>query len=271
MLPTYATEDISLPETPLSEMSSLDIEALRRILSARQKVVDVYVEGDWFPHIVEEARRKVRDIENLIAAKELEKCDTTLGYYDANASAYAELTAQAAISPVRDIFVSMLKPGSLVVDAGCGSGRDIPAFLAEGFDVFAFDGSAELADIARKATGHSVQHLRFDQYRYPYPDFHCDAVWAAASLLHVPRSGLLSIVKRLSAPLRDGGLFYASFKLGTGERIREDGRLETLLTHQETVRLFAGAGLSALRLWQNKSVLPGGADIWLNIIGTKIG
>jgi hypothetical protein len=49
------------------------------------------------------------------------------------------------------------------------------------------------------------------------PDGPYDAVWANASLLHVDRADLPTVLSRLAAVTRPGGLLRASLKEGDGE------------------------------------------------------
>jgi len=45
-----------------------------------------------------------------------------------------------------------------------------------------------------------------------------DGIWASASLLHVALAELPDVLSRLARALRPGGILYASFKYGSGER-----------------------------------------------------
>ena len=49
---------------------------------------------------------------------------------------------------------------------------------------------------------------------------HYDAIWACASLLHIPSAKLPIILSKMKAALRDNGIIYMSFKYGEfeGER-----------------------------------------------------
>lgn len=66
----------------------------------------------------------------------------TLAYYNNNAADFFSNTVSVDMSVLYDRFLSVLSPGSLILDAGCGSGRDAKAFMQRGFRVAAFDGSA---------------------------------------------------------------------------------------------------------------------------------
>jgi len=137
------------------------------------------------------------------------------GYYTQHAEAYAHTTRTVDMAPLYARFLPHVPAGGLILDAGCGSGRDALAFLQQGYAVEAFDASPELAQLASQHAGIPVKVMRFqdvdDTARF-------DAIWACASLLHVPQAELPQVLGQLWHSLKPGGVFYLSFKLGEGER-----------------------------------------------------
>ncbi|MBP7442318.1 MAG: class I SAM-dependent methyltransferase, partial [Thauera sp.] len=139
----------------------------------------------------------------------------TVRHYDSNAARFVEDTLHVDMSALHARFLAHIPVGGLILDAGCGSGRDSKAFLEAGFRVRAFDGSAELARLAAEYLGQPVDVKRFDEIvecsRY-------DGIWACASLLHVGEEELPATLARMWASLKPGGVFYLSFKHGEVER-----------------------------------------------------
>jgi hypothetical protein len=86
--------------------------------------------------------------------------------------------------------------------------------IAAGFDVDPTDGTPEIARKAEERLGRCVRVMRFDELdaREVY-----DAIWASASLLHVPRSSLPEILAFVFEALKPRGLHFASYK-GRGRR-----------------------------------------------------
>ena len=60
-------------------------------------------------------------------------------------------------------ILKLLKEGDLILDFGCGSGRDTKYFIEKekNMKVDAIDGSVELCKIAQKYTGINVRHMLF--------------------------------------------------------------------------------------------------------------
>jgi len=79
--------------------------------------------------------------------------------------------------------------------------------LADGFKVRATDGSPEMAAIASRRLGQSVDAMRFDELdaREAY-----DGVWASACLLHVPREELAGVLGRIRRALKPDGLLLTA-------------------------------------------------------------
>jgi SAM-dependent methyltransferase len=176
----------------------------------------------------------------------------TTDWYDANAQTFFERTFAHGMEEDRARFQSHLPAGAAVLDAGCGAGRDAKAFADAGYAVTAFDGSAELARLARANTGLPVEHMRFEDMAWRAA---FDGVWACGSLLHVPVHDLAGTFAGIAAALKPGGVLYASFKRGDGERWR-DGRRFTDMSEAALRPRLAEAGLAPFRFWINDDLRP---------------
>uniref|UniRef100_UPI0035B0A158 DEAD/DEAH box helicase family protein n=1 Tax=Stella sp. TaxID=2912054 RepID=UPI0035B0A158 len=187
----------------------------------------------------------------------------TVAYYDEHADAFAAATVEAEMSALHDRFLACVPAGGLVLDAGCGSGRDSKAFLSRGYRVRAFDASRKLATLAAALIGQDVEVLRFEQFEQP-PIF--DGIWACASLLHLPEAQIPGAVARLWAALKPSGAFYLSFKEGGGER-HKDGRHFTDATEGRLRTWLAKLpGSLPADLWTSQDVRADRTDVWLNAI-----
>ncbi len=193
--------------------------------------------------------------------------DSTLLYYEKQAAAFAENTVHVDFQAVTGRFAGYLQPGALVLDFGCGSGRDTKYFLEQGFQVEAMDGSEELCRFASDYTGIPVRHMLFQELEEVEK---YDGIWACASILHVPKAELPEVIGRMSRALKDGGYIYTSFKYGIFEGER-NGRYFTDLTEKSFAELLSGfPELSMVEQWISMDARPGREDEkWLNVILKK--
>jgi SAM-dependent methyltransferase len=132
----------------------------------------------------------------------------TLAFYDAEAPEYVA-SGKDGVSRWLPQFIDMLPVGARVLELGCGGGRDAEAMLLHGLDVEPTDGSAAIAAKAQQRLGRPVRVMRFDELSSVEA---YDAVWASASLLHVPLGKLPAVLGRVFRSLRPGGLHFASYK-----------------------------------------------------------
>ena len=194
--------------------------------------------------------------------------DTTLQYYQQNAGVFFEGTVSADMNGTQTLFLRMLPHHAYILDFGCGSGRDAKAFLEQGYKVDAVDGSAELCRRASELIGQPVKQMLFEdlsavgQY---------DGVWACASILHLPRRELVSVLQKISDALKPDGVLYASFKYGDFEGIR-GGRYFTDLTEKSLAGLMAKVpSLQIVDNWVMNDVRPGREEErWINILARRI-
>jgi len=135
------------------------------------------------------------------------------------------------------LFDQLLKgrfqPGMRLLDAGCGSGRNLPYFLRHGFDVCAVD-ELEVAVEKVRALAHRLapqlpaSNFRTEALeRMSFPDGHFDAVIASA-VLHFARDDdhFDAMVAGLWRVLRPGGFFFARLasSIGLEERVQPLGQ-----------------------------------------------
>ena len=107
-------------------------------------------------------------------------------------------------------------PGSRLLDAGCGDGRNLLYFLRAGYDVYAVDRAPEaIAAVrhlaARVAPTLPPDNLRVESIeRLAFPDAHFDAVITNA-VLHFAEDGAHfgRMVAELWRVLRPGGVLFA--------------------------------------------------------------
>ena len=192
----------------------------------------------------------------------------TLQYYEDNAEAFISGTVNADMSDARKRFLKLLPENALILDFGCGSGRDTKAFLEHGYRVDAVDGSAELCRQASDYTGICVRQMLFQELEISN---YYDGVWACASILHLSKIEISDVLKRISNALKPDGILYTSFKYGTFEGMRNN-RYFTDFTETTLSKLWIGIdSLQIIDIWITQDVRPGREEKrWINLLARRI-
>ena len=193
---------------------------------------------------------------------------STIGYYNAHANEYAELTVKADMTEQYAKFMAYLPAGAGILDAGCGSGRDSLFFMKKGYSVTMLDASAGMCKCAEALTGQKALHMKFDKIDF---EKQFDGIWACASLLHVPENELETVFAKFWRALKDNGVLYASWKYGEDER--DDGeRFYCDMTEEKLKNFLARVGLfDCLDCWVAEDALPLGREQkWLNVVLRKM-
>jgi SAM-dependent methyltransferase len=162
----------------------------------------------------------------------------TLDFYSKEAPKYVASGA-GGVGRWLEPFMKTLPPGARILELGCGGGRDAEAMLANGFEVEPTDGSIEIAAKAEERLGRKVRVMRFDELNAI--DLY-DAVWANASLLHVPRLALPSILRLVFRALKSGGLHFANYKAGGVAGRDKFGRYFNYLDRDSLLQAYSNSG-----------------------------
>ncbi len=147
-------------------------------------------------------------------------------YYDTHAQRYRAETQHVDISSLYDRFLPYIPEGGSILDAGCGSGRDLTYFASLGYRCRGFDASREMVEAASAYSGCAVYQGTFETFEEMGV---YDAIWACASLLHVARHDLPEVFARLQRGLKKEGILYCSFK-NRSEDFSDGGRSFTCFT-----------------------------------------
>lgn len=108
-------------------------------------------------------------------------------------------------------FTMMLKPGSTVLDVGCGGGIMAKYLSEKGLTVTGIDFSENQIAIAKREVP-AAKFMVADLYDLDSIEGQFDAVFAQAVLLHIPKKDITGIMEKLVAKLRDGGYMYIAVK-----------------------------------------------------------
>ena len=208
-------------------------------------------------------------------------------YYQSNHQTYHEKTFSIDPSSFLKPFVSRLAEGAVILDVGCGSGRDLLWLKNRGFNMIGFERSKGLAKLARENSGCKV--IEGDFEIYDFSELSVDAILMSGSLVHVSHEKLPDVFENITKGLkshqnhdlnqqpvssneepaaRAAGLIYLSLKEGTGSRTDEHGRIFYLWQDSELRDLFGKQGFSVIDFSRSQSAIRAG-DIWLGYVLEK--
>lgn len=202
-----------------------------------------------------------------------EAVDDTVRAYHLDAEAYAGTGSQVPDSVRADIeeFVARIGTGARVLEIGSGGGRDALLMEELGLDVRRTDITPAFVTLLREQ-GHGCDLIDplVDDLSSPQGPY--DAVWANASLLHVGRHALPTVLSRLAAVTRDGGLLRLSVKEGEGEGWSTHGAIRNP-RHFTYWRAPALEEVAADAGWSGVSIRSGVAgkreETWLELTAVR--
>lgn len=183
--------------------------------------------------------------------------------YEATAERYrARWHHVDALADEREGLVARLPPGGLVLDLGCGTGRDVLALLAAGVDAIGLDRSPAML----ATPGLPERVVVADMRAIPLADRSVDGWWAVASLLHLDRAGARATLAELGRISRTAAVGFVSVKRGEGEAWEPmDGGSARYVRYWQAGELdgeLAGAGWTIERAWTAAD--PLGRQPWLS-------
>jgi SAM-dependent methyltransferase len=191
----------------------------------------------------------------------------TLRFYKQEAERYCQRTGSFPSAALPG-FLARLRPGSSILELGCGSGRDTAEMLRQGYDVTATDGSPEMALQAERRLERPVSVLLFAEIE---GEARFDGAWAHACLLHVPLPGLGDVLGRIYRVLKSPGILFANFKEGTAEGRDRLGRYYNYPSLAALRKIFQQAApWASFEAERSPGIGYDGAAIqWLDCTATK--
>lgn len=137
----------------------------------------------------------------------------------------AALAAKFDSNPLRtahieETFQLLKKPNPLVIEIGCGTGKDAQIILQHTDNYFGFDVSQGLLNVARVKCP-SATFLVADVNSFVFPN-NVDIVFAFASLIHLNKEQLSSLFKKLLPAMNPSGIVRLSMKYDKKYRMTTD-------------------------------------------------
>ena len=137
--------------------------------------------------------------------------DSTLEFYNEHAPDLVNAYAGVEPTYLAHLKTLLRRESSTVLDIGCGTGRDVAALRADGFDAIGVDASPTMIAAGVEHYGLETRRLRADTL----PELRSfseryDAVLCAAVLQHIPDSQLLDSLYRIRSLVAPDGFLMLS-------------------------------------------------------------
>lgn len=174
-----------------------------------------------------------------------------------------------------DHFCSLLRKNDSILDVGCGAGVKSKYLSQKGFQVTGIDFSEIFIDIAKRENS-SIEFVVVDMKDISGLKCQFGGIFAQASLLHIPKRDIQSVISGLLTKLDHGGCLYIAVK---GKR--QGGLDEEVFKENDYgysyERFFSFFTMDELRAYFNELKLEivyetskvHGNTNWLQIIGRK--
>ena len=194
--------------------------------------------------------------------------DLTLQHYDERAENFREGTLRHDVSQNIAALLQYIDGGPplVILDFGCGPGRDLKAFAELGHAPIGLEGSARFATMAR-TEGFEVWEQNFLTLKLPNDRF--DGIFANASLFHVPSQELPRVLLELRASLKPRGVLFSSNPHGHNEEGWSGGRYGVYHDVETWRGYLLEAGFRELAHYYRPAGLPRALQHWLASVWRK--
>ncbi|MFZ5821718.1 MAG: methyltransferase domain-containing protein [Chloroflexota bacterium] len=191
--------------------------------------------------------------------------EKTIASYDQHADAF--LKKHGDFEPIEALleFQRFVMPGSRVLDAGCGLGRDTDYLRKHGYpQSIGLDMSFGMLNMGARSANFQFPAVQADFRALPLAAQSFDGVWAVASIIHIPRGNVENVLKEFKRILKPGGFVYLSVIKGSGEEaesgeedvVQRGWRYFVFYELDEMKTLLQKAGLKSIVSWDRPGKSP---------------
>ncbi len=164
-------------------------------------------------------------------------------------------------------WLKFLPAQATLLDLGCGTGQDACYLATAGHRVIGLDRAMSLLQFASRRIP-SVPLVHADIRALPIRADSLDGIWAAASLIHLPKRNVTGVLVALRHLVKPAGLFAATFTYGSKSCIKRNGwmpgRYFARWRKDELARAFCRTGWRVLSLRVVSNQERKGR--WINVI-----
>jgi SAM-dependent methyltransferase len=187
----------------------------------------------------------------------------TVAHYARSAESFRDGTWNHDVTQNYAAFLGAIEtpPPHVLLDFGCGPGRDLAYFRSLGHEAVGLDACLPFVEMARKTTGCEVLHQSFLELALPFRRF--DGVFANASLFHVPAQELPRVLAQLRDALVPGGVLFSSNPRGPDSEGFHGDRYGAYHTLETWRAYVTGAGFEELAHYYRPEGKPRDEQPWL--------
>ncbi len=190
----------------------------------------------------------------------------TISSYNLEYKKYYRDTAYLDLSDIYEEFRSYIPKCCMILDAGCGVGRDTRYFIQHGYKVVSFDAAERMVQLCSQYPFAYCLQQSFADIE-SIEEF--DAVWACASLLHLGEDEIKDAFLRLVNALKPKGLLYFSLKPGSKSFSRNGKRYYLYESAMIDSFVRDELMLEKVKIWQNVGKKTPDQEIWDNYLYRK--
>ncbi|MDP3778751.1 MAG: class I SAM-dependent methyltransferase [bacterium] len=163
----------------------------------------------------------------------------------------------------------------MILDIGCGHGKDAIMFEEDVcYRYVGIDISTAMMKLARTHAPHAM-FARMNMYQLGFPSQCFSGFWAAASLLHIPKSRITEVLTEIKRVMKSGAIGFIALREGDTEEmviknLRGDNRFYAFYRQEEFSNILRRNDFEVLHadkdLREYQSTEPDIHNIWLTFI-----
>ena len=200
----------------------------------------------------------------------------TLSYYDNNAKELTQRYESANIEHIHTLLKETFSPKSILLEIGCGSGRDASFMYRNGYNILAIDGSREM--IAEAKQCHPELADRLEVMKIPnelqFEPYFFDGIYSIATLMHLDKNTIDKTIEKTSNIMKNGSKFLFSVSIQRDDVDHhgkdEKGRYFTTMTELEWVTCCEKNGLKLEHSEITGDGLERDGIVWLTCVARKV-
>lgn len=172
-------------------------------------------------------------------------------FYSRGAEEFAE---SHSIDEMPESYIQLMDtfldraPGEKVLDAGCGTGRDVQYFTNQRYEAEGIDIAEGMLEHARENKDGTYHKMDIRELEYEDEIFH--GIWSNTSLIFFPPEEMQQALNEFNRVTREKASLHIGLKIGQGEFIREKygGKVKQyLVTEDEAEKRLEKAGFTVVQ------------------------